>query len=291
MHVTGVRCELLHRLATRPENWRVSLLFNRLMKDQTIDSALQRNPDEWKTGDEPMTDAHALLRSRHSVEKPANEFNESLSKADASKRIDELRQRPRLTGAADHGDRHNQRGDSSEPSAGGPRSRQRRPEVRHVGRVLAGSPPATARRSAAKAPSRAAAPAQRVRAVGCWPNVAGAAAEITRRSMRAYFEDAAARRLRGDVWGSETRGDWRSLPQASRQPSPSARCELGVPLTSAANRSLSPADLAVSDWSSHVSWQRRRPDHAHRSRRARTPEGRGRYPRSAAVRRGASRAS
>ena len=71
------------------------------MKDQTPDSVLQRNPDEWKTGDEPMTDAQrsyleTLCRETGEV------FNESLSKADASKRIDELRQRsPRLTGLSE----------------------------------------------------------------------------------------------------------------------------------------------------------------------------------------------
>ena len=68
------------------------------MKDQTTDSALQRNPDEWKTGDEPMTDAQRSYLETLCRE-TGEQFNESLSKADASKRIDELRQRsPRLTG-------------------------------------------------------------------------------------------------------------------------------------------------------------------------------------------------
>jgi hypothetical protein len=58
--------------------------------------ALQRDPDEWKTGDEPMTDAQrsyleTLCRDT------GERFDETLSKADASKRIDELRERsPRL---------------------------------------------------------------------------------------------------------------------------------------------------------------------------------------------------
>ena len=62
--------------------------------DQPI---LQRDPDEWKTGDEPMTDAQrsyleTLCRDT------GEEFDEGLSKADASKRIDELRERsPRLS--------------------------------------------------------------------------------------------------------------------------------------------------------------------------------------------------
>jgi hypothetical protein len=65
--------------------------------DDTAQPALQRDPDEWKTGDEPMTDAqHSYLEtlSRETGEA----FDESLTKAEASKRIDELRARsPRLS--------------------------------------------------------------------------------------------------------------------------------------------------------------------------------------------------
>jgi hypothetical protein len=58
--------------------------------------ALQRNPDEWKTGDEPMTDAQRSYLETLCRETGV-EFDETLSKADASKRIDELReQSPRL---------------------------------------------------------------------------------------------------------------------------------------------------------------------------------------------------
>ena len=63
-----------------------------------LDASLQRDPDEWKTGDEPMTAAQrsyleTLCRDT------GEEFDETLTKADASKRIDELRQRsPRLNG-------------------------------------------------------------------------------------------------------------------------------------------------------------------------------------------------
>jgi hypothetical protein len=59
-------------------------------------SALQKDPDEWKTGDEPMTAAQrsyleTLCRDTGET------FDENLTKADASKWIDELRQRsPRL---------------------------------------------------------------------------------------------------------------------------------------------------------------------------------------------------
>jgi len=70
------------------------------MKDErpndTDQAGLQRDPDEWKTGDEPMTAAQrsyleTLCRDTGET------FDDSLSKADASKRIDELRSRsPRL---------------------------------------------------------------------------------------------------------------------------------------------------------------------------------------------------
>ena len=76
------------------------LLFIRHMKNSsthdTDQPALQRNPDEWKTGDEPMTDAQRSYLETLCRE-TGEEFDETLSKADASKRIDELRERsPRL---------------------------------------------------------------------------------------------------------------------------------------------------------------------------------------------------
>jgi len=62
------------------------------------DAALQKDPDEWKTGDEPMTAAQrsyleTLCRDT------GEQFDDTLTKAEASKRIDELRrQSPRLSG-------------------------------------------------------------------------------------------------------------------------------------------------------------------------------------------------
>ena len=64
--------------------------------NDTDQPGLQRDPDEWKTGDEPMTAAQrsyleTLCRDTGET------FDDRLSKADASKRIDELRSRsPRL---------------------------------------------------------------------------------------------------------------------------------------------------------------------------------------------------
>ena len=62
----------------------------------TAQPGLQRNPDEWKTGDEPMTAAQRsyLETLAHDT---GDTFDENLTKAEASKLIDELRQRsPRL---------------------------------------------------------------------------------------------------------------------------------------------------------------------------------------------------
>jgi hypothetical protein len=75
------------------------LLSIRLMKNRSADSAepgLPRNPDEWKTGEEPMTAAQRSYLETLCRE-TGEEFDERLSKAEASKRIDELRGRsPRL---------------------------------------------------------------------------------------------------------------------------------------------------------------------------------------------------
>ena len=60
-------------------------------------SNMEKDPDDWTTGGESMTDAQrsyleTLCRDT------GEEFDDTLSKADASKRIDELRERsPRLT--------------------------------------------------------------------------------------------------------------------------------------------------------------------------------------------------
>ena len=61
-------------------------------RDQIRGSNLEKDPDEWKTGDEPMTGAQKSYLKTLSDE--ANEeFDENLTKADASKRIDELQEK------------------------------------------------------------------------------------------------------------------------------------------------------------------------------------------------------
>ena len=77
------------------------LLFVLPMRNQvpneTNQPALQRDPDEWKTGGEPMTDAQRSYLETLCSE-TGEDFDETLSKAEASKRIDELRERsPRLS--------------------------------------------------------------------------------------------------------------------------------------------------------------------------------------------------
>jgi hypothetical protein len=64
--------------------------------NDTDQPALQRDPDEWKTGDEPMTDAQRSYLETLCRE-TGEAFDDRLSKAEASKRIDALRERsPRL---------------------------------------------------------------------------------------------------------------------------------------------------------------------------------------------------
>ena len=65
---------------------------------QTDDVALQRDPDEWKTGDEPMTPAQRSYLETLCRD-VGETFDGELTKAAASKRIDELRGRsPRVAG-------------------------------------------------------------------------------------------------------------------------------------------------------------------------------------------------
>jgi hypothetical protein len=52
----------------------------------------QKDPDQWVTGDETMTGAQASYLQTLS-EEAGEEFDGSLTKAEASKKIDELRER------------------------------------------------------------------------------------------------------------------------------------------------------------------------------------------------------
>ena len=63
-------------------------------------SNVQKDSDEWRTKDEPMTDAQASYLKTLSQE-TGEPFDANMTKAEAAKRIDELRQRdPRLKKSA-----------------------------------------------------------------------------------------------------------------------------------------------------------------------------------------------
>ena len=63
-----------------------------MSNQEATGSNTQKDPDEWTTGDEPMTGAQASYLRTLSQEAD-EEFDENLTKADASKRIDELQQK------------------------------------------------------------------------------------------------------------------------------------------------------------------------------------------------------
>ncbi len=69
-------------------------LFNEQQQDQDNNNEIKgsntvKDPDEWTTGNEPMTGAqHSYLKTLSDEAKEP--FDESLSKSEASKRIDEL---------------------------------------------------------------------------------------------------------------------------------------------------------------------------------------------------------
>ena len=61
-------------------------------EEQLQGTNAEKDPDEWVTGDEPMTGAQKSYLKTLS-DQAGVEFDESLSKADASKRIDELQEK------------------------------------------------------------------------------------------------------------------------------------------------------------------------------------------------------
>ncbi len=60
--------------------------------DQIQGSNTEKDPDDWVTGDEPMTGAQQSYLKTLSDE-AGEPFDESISKAEASKRIDELQEK------------------------------------------------------------------------------------------------------------------------------------------------------------------------------------------------------
>ena len=60
--------------------------------DPNRPSNLEKDPDEWTTGDEPMTGAQASYL-KTLCEEAREEFDPDLTKAEASKRIDALQEK------------------------------------------------------------------------------------------------------------------------------------------------------------------------------------------------------
>ncbi len=60
-------------------------------QEQANEGNTIKNPEDWTTGDEPMTGAQRSYLKTLSEEAKV-EFDENLTKAEASKRIDELQQ-------------------------------------------------------------------------------------------------------------------------------------------------------------------------------------------------------
>jgi hypothetical protein len=59
------------------------------VSDEPAPSNTEKDPDAWVTGEEPMTGAQASYL-RTLAQEAGEAFDESLSKAEASKRIEEL---------------------------------------------------------------------------------------------------------------------------------------------------------------------------------------------------------
>ena len=59
------------------------------MSEELRGTNVNKDPDEWTTGDEPMTGAQASYLKTLS-DQAGEPFDEGLTKAEASKRIDEL---------------------------------------------------------------------------------------------------------------------------------------------------------------------------------------------------------
>jgi hypothetical protein len=79
-------------------------------------SNMEKDPDHWVTGDEPMTGAQrSYLKTL--CEEAKEDFDDKLTKAEASKRIDELQAK---TGRGQHGASHedatNQAAETTEAS-------------------------------------------------------------------------------------------------------------------------------------------------------------------------------
>jgi Protein of unknown function (DUF3072) len=61
-------------------------------KNQVVDNSTIKDPEDWTTGDEPMTGAQRSYLGTLARE-AGEEVDENITKAEASKRIDELQEK------------------------------------------------------------------------------------------------------------------------------------------------------------------------------------------------------
>jgi hypothetical protein len=67
-------------------------MTDKATQDRSGESNMQKDPEQWTTGDEPMTGAQrSYLKTL--AEEADEEVSEELSKAEASKRIEELQEK------------------------------------------------------------------------------------------------------------------------------------------------------------------------------------------------------
>lgn len=66
-------------------------MTDRKLQEQAERSNMQKDPDDWTTGDEPMTGAQASYL-KTLCEEAGEAFDPGLTKAEASERIDALQQ-------------------------------------------------------------------------------------------------------------------------------------------------------------------------------------------------------
>ena len=73
-------------------------MTDKRVNEHADESNMQKDPDDWVTGDEPMTGAQKSYLKTLS-EEAREPFDETLTKAQASKRIEELQA---ITGRGEH---------------------------------------------------------------------------------------------------------------------------------------------------------------------------------------------
>ena len=67
-------------------------MTDRLTQERADESNMRKDPDQWVTGDEPMTGAQRSYL--HTLaEEAGEEVDDEATKAEASKRIDELKEK------------------------------------------------------------------------------------------------------------------------------------------------------------------------------------------------------